>query len=439
MNLGWLRAGLWWLAWIALALLPMAVALIGERPPARGLLIEFGVLLGFLGLGVLSMQAVSSGRQRWFARGIGQDDVLQFHRQTGLFAFVLVLAHPLTLFIADPAFLSYLDPREELLRALALGFVLLASAFLIASSLWRLSFRLSYEVWRLLHGGLALAIVVLGLAHALMVAHYTAPFWKQAALTALIGASLYLMLETRLLRPLRTRRCRYRVEKVEAKRGDCTSLLLSPAGERRLRFRPGQFAWLSIGRHPWRLQQHPFSLVTSADDETVGFTIKALGDFTKSLADLEPGTSAWLEGPYGIFTYEPGQSSRGVVFIAGGVGITPFMSMLRTAQARGLHEPVLLIYGSETWDEVIFRDELAELAETLPLTIVHVLKDGHEGWSGETGYVDEDFLDRHLPEHVAELPCYICGPDALTDVAEPALRRRGVPAQHLYAERFDMV
>ncbi len=439
MNLGWLRAGLWWLAWIGLAALPMVIALTGSRPPARSLAVEFGALLGLLGLGVLAMQALVSGRQTWFARGFGQDDVLQFHRQTGLLALLLVFAHPLTLFIADPRFLAYLNPAENLLRAGSLGFVLVATLVLIATSLWRLSFGLRYEHWRLLHGVLAVAIVVLGFGHALMVDHYTAPMWKKAALALLVGASLYLMLETRLLRPRQMRRRPYRVQQVRKQRGDCVTLLLTPTTSERLRFRPGQFAWLTLGASPWRLQQHPFSFASSADDAELAFTIKAAGDFTARVGDVEPGAQAWLEGPYGVFTYEPGQSPAGAVFIAGGVGITPFMSMLRTARARGLREPLWLIYGSECWDEVIFREELDELAQALPLTLVHVLQEGDEAWHGETGYIDDELLDRHLPANVADLPCYVCGPEALADEVEPALRRRGVPTRRLYSERFDMV
>lgn len=439
MNLGWLRFCLWLMAYAALALVPMAIALAGEVPPARGMWQEFAAMLGLLGLGVLSAQAVVSGRQRWFARGLGQDDLLQFHRQTGLFAWLLVFAHPLAMFLADPAHLAYLDPRVNALRAVSLSFVLLAIVALVASSLWRLHFGLGYERWRLLHGGLALAIVTLGLGHALMVGHYTGPGWKKVLLVAAVGGALWLMLETRLRRPWRARRRPWRVVSIEAGRGDVHTLRLQPEGHAGLRFRPGQFAWLTLGDTPWRLQQHPFSMASSADDTEVAFTIKAAGDFTGALGDLDPGGHAWLEGPYGVFTYAPGDSKAGAVFIAGGVGITPIMSILRTARDRGAREPLWLLYGNECWDEVIFRDELAALASELPLTLVHVLAEPHPGWDGETGMLDGDLLARHLPADVADLPCYVCGPEAMADAVEPILLARGVPAKHLYSERFDMV
>lgn len=439
MNLGWLRFCLWLLAYAALALVPMAIALAGEVPPRRGWLQEFATMLGLLGLGVLSAQAVVSGRQRWFARGLGQDDLLQFHRQTGLFALLLVLAHPLAMFLADPRHLAFLDPRVNMLRAVSLSFVLVAIMLLVASSLWRLRFGLSYERWRLLHGSLALAIVVLGLGHALMVGHYTGPGWKQALLVAAVGGALWLMLETRLRRPWQARRRPWRIASVEPGRGEVHTLHLAPDGHAGLRFRPGQFAWLTTGETPWRLQQHPFSMASSANDTGVAFTIKAAGDFTSSLGDLEPGGRAWLEGPYGVFTYEPGDSAAGAVFIAGGVGITPVLSILRTARDRGAREPLWLFYGNERWDEVIFRDELAQLARELPLTLVHVLAEPHPGWEGESGLLDAGLLARHLPAGVAGMPCYVCGPEAMADTVEPVLLAHGVPAKHLYSERFDMV
>ena len=440
MNLGWLRFSLWMLAYMALALVPMAIALAGSTPELRARGVETGVMFGLLALGVLSAQAVTSGRQRWFARGLGQDDLLRFHRQTGLFALVLVLAHPLTLFLADSGFITYLDPRDELLRALSLWFVLVAATALVASSLWRLAFGLSYERWRLLHGGLALAIVTLGLGHALMVEHYTGALWKKALLVMAVGGALYLMAETRLRRPWRMRRLPWRVEEVRGGRDDSWTLRLLPRGHDGMDFRPGQFAWLSLGDSPWTMQQHPFSMTSSADEDgAVEFTIKALGDFTSTVEEMEAGSCAWLEGPYGVFTWQPGQCPEGAVFITGGVGITPVMSMLRTARDRGAREPLWLVHASQDFDSILFREELEELERELPLTVMHVLDEPPDDWDGESGKVDADMLRRCLPRDIGRLPCYLCGPEPMADALEPALSRRGVPAKNLYCERFDMV
>lgn len=439
MNLGWLRASMWWLAWLALAALPLAIALAPPRPVAAGAVEELGRMLGLLGLGILVAQAAISGRQRWFAPGLGQDDLLQFHRVVGIAGVVLLLCHPLLMFAGDSVWLAWLDPRADVLRASTLAGLVLALVALVASSLWRLALRLSYEHWRLLHGLLAVAVVAGGLGHALMAGHYTGADWKRASLVLLGLGSIALVVETRVLRPWRLRRRPWRVVAVRPERAGCTTLELAPEGHAGLRFAPGQYAWLTLGDRPLRLQQHPFSMASSADQRSIAFTVKAQGDFTDSLTALEPGTRAWLEGPYGVFTWRPGACPGGAVFIAGGVGITPIMSMLRTARARGGREPLWLVFGNHAWDEVLFREELDHLAAALPLTLVHVIEEGHEGWQGETGHIDADLLRRHLPADLSAMAGFICGPPALADAASQVLLGLGLPARNLYAERFDLV
>lgn len=439
MNTRWRLLLGWLLLWCAAALLPMAIALAGNPPAVRDRIVEAGAMLGLLGLGVLAAQALTSGRQRWFARGLGQDDVLQFHRQTGLLGWGLVLAHPLTMILGDARFLDYLDPREDWLRATPLWIALLATTWLAATSLWRLSFGLQYEHWRLLHGVLALAVVGIGLGHALMVDHYTGPIWKKLALGLVVGASLWAVVENRLLRPRRLARRPWTVHDVATARDGSHRLRLQPAGHDGLAFRPGQYAWLTLGDSPWRLQQHPFSISSSADAALLEFTIKPLGDFTRRIGTVVPGTRAFVEGPYGEFVYLPDRCPDGAVLIAGGVGITPIMSMLRTARDRGATAPLWLVYGNPDWDAVLFRDELAALAEELPLTLIHVIETPPADWRGETGRIDGALLDRCLPARLATLPVYLCGPDALANAVEPELAARGVPADRLYSERFDLV
>ncbi|MET0327458.1 MAG: ferredoxin reductase family protein [Luteimonas sp.] len=439
MNTRWHRLLLWGLLWMGTALLPMMIALAGDPPAVRDRIVETGAMLGLLGLGVLSAQALTSGRQRWFARGLGQDDVLQFHRQTGLLGWGLVLAHPLTMCLGDARFLDYLDPREDWLRATPLWTALLATTWLAATSLWRSSFGLQYEHWRALHGVLALTVVAIGLGHALMVDHYTAPAWKKAALVLAVGASIHAVLENRVLRPRRLSRRPWTVQSLDTARDGSHVLRLLPSGHAGLDFRPGQYAWITIGDTPWRLQQHPFSISSSADDATLEFTIKPLGDFTERVGTLSPGMRAFVEGPYGEFVYLPEQRPDGAVFIAGGVGITPIISMLRTARDRGATAPLWLVYGNPHWNDVLYRDALDALAEDLPLTVIHVLEHAPDDWDGETGHVDGDLIDRRLPAHLASLPVYVCGPDALANAVEPELVARGVPSERLYSERFNLV
>ena len=128
----------------------------------------------------------------------------------------------------------------------------------------------------------------------------------------------------------------------------------------------------------------------------------------------------------------------GYVFIAGGSGIVPCMSMLRTLTDRGDRRPHLLIYGSAALHRTIYREALAALSTRLDLRVVHVLERPPEGWRGEQGLITQALLDRWLP-HRGHHAYFVCGPGPMMDVAETSLARLGVPLSDLHAERFDLV
>lgn len=439
MPISALRVCLHVLAYMGLALLPMAVAMLGDRPTPRALLVEIGAMLGLLALGVLSAQLVITGRHRWFAAGIGQDKLLQFHRRTGVFGGLLVLAHPTLLMLGDSAFVAWLDPREGALRALTLIGLLLAVGMLVASSLWRLSLGLSYEAWRSLHALLALAVVAGGLGHALMGNHHTAGLPTQLGLVLVVGAALFLVLEGRLWRPWQLRRRPWRIVEVEERRAESTRLVLEAQGHSGLHFRAGQYAWLTIGDSPFALEQHPFSMASSPDQpDRIEFIAKQLGDFTRRLPRIDSGTCAFVEGPYGVFSIDI-EAERRAVLIAGGIGITPMLSMLRACRAHGRKAPIWLIYGNADESEIIARELLDQLVRDLPLTLVHVLEEPSEDWTGPRGFIDVALLEDTLPPDADDIDYFVCGPPPMMDQVEPLLRQRGVAARRLYSERFNLV
>lgn len=435
-----MRKALFWCgSYLFLVLIPLGVALVARPAETRALGAEFGAFLGLLALGVLAMQVVISGRHRWFAESLGFDNILQFHRQTGICALLLVLAHPVAMIATRPEWIEFLDPRDEALRAVTLILVLAATLLLVASSLWRTRFGLSYEWWRALHGLLSLFIVSAGLGHALMVQHYTAGVATSLVLIAVIAVPLLLLLESRLFRVWRNRKRPWRVIDNRQERGDAATLTLEADGDYRLDFAPGQFFWITLGETPFSLQQHPFSMVSSAgQSDRFAFTAKRLGDFTDTLPEVEPGTRAFIEGPYGAFVPDM-ESESGAVLIAGGIGITPIMSILRTLRDKGSSVPLWLLYANKTWDEATFRDELAELEEALPLEVIHVISDPEPEWQGESGKIDEALVRRRLPADDGRREYFICGPEPLMNAAEKALLKIGAAPTRIYSDRFDIV
>jgi predicted ferric reductase len=265
---------------------------------------------------------------------------------------------------------------------------------------------------------------------------YVSTLWKQVLWGLMSAAFVALLVWVRLLKPRGMRA--WRLERVGAEPGRTTTLAMTPPDGAGFRFDPGQFAWFAFGRSPFSLTLHPFSFSSSAERDEVEIAVKALGDFTSRVHELDPGTPVDVDGPHGVFSMDQDEGP-GFGFIAGGVGIAGLISMLRTMADRADVRPAVLVYANGDWDSVAFRDELERLERRMTLTVVHVLERPPANWAGETGYVTADLLARHLPDGYRRFQYFICGPDPMMDAAESALVELGVPAERVHTERFDMV
>jgi predicted ferric reductase len=430
------RAVFWVIAYLGAVLSPLVFAVIGASHPDHGFWTNFSVALGFVGLAMMGLEFVLVARFKPLAAPFGEDALLQFHRQIGYVGLAFILIH-----FGISAKWNELTLTKALHAPLLVWFgmaALLALVVLIASSVWRRRLRLSYEVWHLMHTVLALVLVVGALGHVFFVDEYVSSLWKQILWALMSAAFVALLVWVRLLKPRRALACPWRLERVEAERGETTTLVLKPPPAAEFRFEPGQFGWFAFGRSPFSLTQHPFSFSSSAERDEVELAVKALGDFTSRVSELEPGTNVYVDGPHGVFSIDQDEGP-GFGLIAGGVGIAGLISMLRTMADRQDVRPAVLFYANGQWDGVAFRDELERLKDALNLAVVHVLERPPEDWMGETGYVTAGVLARHLPPGYRRFQFFICGPDPMMNAAEAALARLGVPPEHVHTERFDMV
>ncbi|MEA5557634.1 ferredoxin reductase family protein [Nodularia spumigena] len=427
-------------AYTIAVLAPLAIVLLGPLPEGRGFWVELSVALGFIGLAMMGAQFALTARFRRISTLYGQDSLLQFHRQAGIVAVCLVLAHPVIAIIAEPAYLSFFDPRVNLPRAGALSFVTVVLILIVALSLFRKQVGLSYEWWRLTHGALGFFALTIGLAHVLMVGHYISPLWKQAVWIVMTAGAMVFLARMRILTPLIDRKRPWRVAEVRPECLGVWTLALEPDGHDGIRFLPGQFVWLTLADSPLSLQQHPFSIASSAESPArIELTIKALGDFTSTIGRVQPSARAFLEGPYGGFALHDDAPCDGLVFIVGGIGITPAMSMLRTLRDRGAGRPITLVYGAPSEADIVFRGELEAMVHEMNLRLTLVVEKPDEGWKGERGLIDDGVLDRSLPEDSEHTHYFICGPAPMMDAVEKSLLGRGAPLGRIHSERFNIV
>jgi len=436
-------APLWVLIYFLVAVAPLVLSLI-SLDPGRGFWVNLSVALGFVGLALMGLQFVIAARIVRVTAPFGYDVALQVHRNMTPLIALCVLAHPLILFVWDSRFLSLLNVFTAPLRAkFAVASVALLLV-LIATSLWRGRFGLSYQLWQVVHVSLATLVVVLGLAHVILIGYYIREPWERALWMLYTAAFVWLVVWVRIVRPLIRHRLRWVVVSVaEQPLGHTVRIrperpeVYGPGG---FSFRAGQFAWINVGRSPFSLAYHPFSISSSAENhEWVEFTIKDVGEFTRSVHHFQPGDTVYLDGPWGAFTMAE-HEGPGFVFVGGGVGITPLLSMLGTLADRGDRRPCIAVIGNRA-EGFIGRTELEQLEERLDLTVVHVLSEASDRWAGRRGRVDVGLLDELCPTGDVRhrFQYFLCGPDPMMDAVESALQQIGVPAEHIHSERFAMV
>src|SRR5262245_17878799 len=430
--------GIAWLGiFIGICVAPLVFALVSTNRPGQGFWTDFSVALGFVGLALMGIEFALVARVRTVAEPFGTDAVIDFHRQIGYTGLAFVLIH--VLLSADWSQANPFTPSNTPARVWFGGIAAAALILLVVTSVWRRQLRLSYEVWHVLHAVLAVIAVVAALVHVLLVDYYVDSVWKRALWSIMTAAFLWLLVWVRLLRPLRMRRRPWRVEQVTPERDDTTVLTLRPDGHDGLRFEPGQFAWITVGRSPFSVTSHPFSFCSSSEvDGSVEVAIKAAGDFTSSVATVKPGTEVYVDGPHGVFSIDQYEGA-GFCLIAGGVGIAPALSMLETLADRGDVRPVVLFAGNRNRDSIVLRERIDELATRMSLSVVHVLEELPPDWAGESGYLDADILARHLPTGFRRFQYFACGPVAMLTAVQTALVRIGVPADRVHTERFDWV
>ena len=435
--------GIFWIGvYLLVTLAPLFILLAGPRPAGREFWRDLSVGLGFCGLAMLGLQFVLTARFKVIKAPYGSDIVYYFHRQISLVTFALIASHPILLFIFDPKHLGLLNLVTAPWAARFGVTALAALGVLISLSIWRKKLQIEYDRWRIWHGILATGVMALAMAHVELRGYYLNTLWKQLFWGIYGFFWIGVLAWVRVIKPIVLLRKPYLVDKVVPERGNAWTLVLRPDGHTGMRFQPGQFAWITAWDSPFRDHEHPFSFSgCGLENSQLAFTIKELGDFTTSIKNLSQGQRVYVDGPYGAFSVDRHPHSQAFVFIAGGIGITPMMSMLRTLAERGNSRSLTLIYANKTLEAVTFLEEIEKLPQRLNLKVVHVLESPPEGWSGEKGFVNVEVLERHLPPDRSPngVEIFICGPGPMMNAVEKSLIQLGVPLGDFHSERFDLV
>ena len=409
-----------------------------------GALTSAGRALGLAGAYLLLLQVLLIARVPALERGWGQDVLARWHRWVGFASFNLVLAHVLTITVGY-ALTDRTDPVHEGWTLLTqYGGMLLAAAGTVAltvvvvTSVRAARRALRYESWHLLHLYAYLGIG-LALPHQIwtgndLVSSPSARAWWLALYAVVAG----LLVQHRVVVPLlRSARHGIEVSRVVQEADGVVSVHLVGRGLHRLRAQAGQFfVWRFLDGPGWT-RGNPYSLSSVPGRRGLRITAKDLGDGSRRLAELQPGTRVLIEGPYGRLTADRRTKAR-VAFLACGIGITPLRALLEELDyAPG---DAVLVYRARHSRELALREEIEAIAQQRGVTVHYVTgarDPRHSSWlpRGARGQDDARVLAELVP-HLSSRDVYVCGPEPWMDAVAAAARRAGLPSAQLHAERF---
>ncbi|MFI5930942.1 ferric reductase-like transmembrane domain-containing protein [Actinoplanes sp. NPDC051494] len=398
------------------------------------LMMAIGRITGLAGGYVLFIQLLMMSRVSFLEEWVGARDLLRWHRWLGTSLVLLVGAHAVFITygyaltaetgVVEQGITMITTFPDMISATVATGLLVFISLISIRS----LRNRLNYELWHLIHltGYL---VLLLGYGHQVVMGanlsgRFADVFWP--GLGALVIAAL---VWGRLLEPLwLNTRHRLSVAEVVAEGGNTFSIYIEGRNLDKLPAKAGQFMrWRFLTRNGW-WQSHPFSLSAAPNAQWLRLTVTAVGGHTALLSQMMPGTRIWAEGPFGTFTAQR-RTRRRALLIAGGSGIAPIRALLEDMPAD-----TIVIYRASRPDELVFREELEDLAERRDAWVRYIV--GSRNDPGPRRLFTPNGLLGLVPD-VNRRDVYLCGPPGLVGAAVRTLHELDVPDSQLHLDPFE--
>lgn len=401
-----------------------------------------GRLAGLLSVYAVLTQFLLMGRVTPIERVFGHDRLAHVHHKVGRYVLIFVILHFVGIVtsysIAGKVnFLGQLfilfEQYDDVLKAFIafLMFVLIA-----VTSIYFSKIKVKYELWYGVHITTYLAIL-LAYGHQLKFGGTLTQTALGSIWTALYIIVLSIFAYYRFLIPLlNLNKHKFFVKLVKRESSDVVTVVISGTNMKSFNWNPGQFAIFRFldGKRFW--QAHPFSISWAKNNQDLRVTIKDSGDFTHEIGNLSVGTPVLVDGPHGVFTFDK-NSKRKLLFIAGGIGITPIRSMLEeVSESRTAY----LFYSNRTKNPPL-KKELDELANDN-----HVIKyfytdlENDQGLTSheKIGRITKDDISRVIKSDPDNWDVYICGPSQFMHALRDILLEAGVSSKQIHSEEFSL-
>ena len=407
------------------------------------------MMLGAMAFTWLNMQLILAARPKRIESAFGLDRVFLFHGLMAIAAICIAFTHKLLKELVFSESLKTQLGDAAIIIFIAAG--VMALVFIIDSPILNIKpvnilrafakkvFVGKYHIQMFLHNVNVIAAVIVFI-HVMLTNAAKNPLVKGVYILYFVTAIAFYLYHKIIRRYFLSKK--FVLKEITQDSPLMWTLTLQPESGKVFSYQPGQFGFLRLFGHGISKEAHPFSISSQPlNQEYLTMTIKKLGDWTADIRNIKPSCKALLDAPYGRFSPLLYPCEEGIVLIAGGVGITPMLGMLRYYYQTDKQQKITLIWGVNNGSDLICKNEFEAFEKEMAQYRFIPVMAKDPDFGGEQGYITREKLERFLSpdEHKPDKRQYfVCGPGVMQRSVLKSLKAMGIQKSHIHYESFSL-
>lgn len=408
---------------------------------------SLGMITGITGFIFLVISLILATRIRYIDRLFGHDKVMIFHGYLALTGIIFIIIHYFIKDSESPVFSIQLMSGQTAL--IGYGVIMITTLLIMVPNVlhklkiindFRLfinkKLKLDYDILKIFHN-LTFLITIIAGVH-IILANSTRYYpLRLSVITSLLIITIIFYIYMKFIRYFINKSKQFRITSVSKMSSSIVEITMASKKNRILKHESGQFAFFKFIIDKRANSEHPFTISSCPNHELIKITVKNLGNFTKKLQYINIGEMVIIDGPYGTFSQKNNKNNQ--IFIAGGIGITPFVSMIREAEKKGFSVKTTLYWGGVKKSDLIYDDYFRKTAESLNNFNYHpYISEENPNWKGRTGHINILDIIEDEGDITKNTYFYLCGPPGMKKALKKQLKQHKVKNKNIFKEDFTL-